>query len=113
MPSKQVLGFQAPEAECTDPNCPFHGALTVRGAVFEGIVESARMSRTITVTRGTERYVQKYERYMREKMRLHAHLPPCLSVKEGDRVVVAECRPISKTVSFVVLGVVKGGQEGR
>jgi small subunit ribosomal protein S17 len=32
-----------------------------------------------------------------------AHSPPCLEVREGDRVKIAECRPISKEVAFVVV----------
>ncbi|MCJ7793949.1 30S ribosomal protein S17, partial [Candidatus Bathyarchaeota archaeon] len=38
-----------------------------------------------------------------------SHNPPGIDVKEGDRVKIAECRPISKTVSFVV--VAKLGEE--
>ncbi|MCK4969892.1 MAG: 30S ribosomal protein S17, partial [Thermoplasmata archaeon] len=34
-----------------------------------------------------------------------AHNPPCLSAKEGDNVTIAECRPLSKTVNFVVVKV--------
>ncbi len=32
-----------------------------------------------------------------------AHVPSNIDVSEGDEVVIAECRPISKTVSFVVV----------
>jgi len=32
-----------------------------------------------------------------------------MKVREGDRVRIAECRPISKTVSFVVIGRTEGG----
>jgi len=32
-----------------------------------------------------------------------AHSPPCLELSEGDRVRIAECRPISKEVAFVVV----------
>ena len=28
---------------------------------------------------------------------------PCLGLKVGDKVRIAECRPLSKTVSFVVI----------
>jgi len=30
---------------------------------------------------------------------MHTH-PPCIGVKEGDVVLTAECRPISKSVSL-------------
>ena len=28
---------------------------------------------------------------------------PCIDAKEGDKVRVAECRPLSKTVAFVII----------
>ena len=36
---------------------------------------------------------------------IHAHVPSNLEVKEGDVVVAAECRPIAKSVSYVVIEV--------
>ncbi len=36
---------------------------------------------------------------------MHAYLPTCMDVKEGDEVKIAECRPLSKTISFVVIEV--------
>ncbi|MHA2042856.1 MAG: 30S ribosomal protein S17, partial [Candidatus Thorarchaeota archaeon] len=33
----------------------------------------------------------------------HAHLPPCIDVSVGDAVKVVECRPLSKTVTCVVV----------
>ena len=49
--------------------------------------------------------IKKYKRYERSKSKMHAYLPPCIDVKEGDGVRIAECRPLSKTVSFVVVEV--------
>ena len=40
-----------------------------------------------------------------EYMRMRAE---CIDVKEGDEVKIAECRPLSKTVSFVVIEVNSG-----
>ncbi len=34
---------------------------------------------------------------------MHAHNPPCIDAKVGDRVRIGECRPLAKTVSFVVI----------
>nr|AJS12927.1 30S ribosomal protein S17, small subunit ribosomal protein S17 [uncultured archaeon] len=42
-------------------------------------------------------------RYERRKSRIPSHSPPCVGAKEGDHVKIAECRPLSKTVSFVVV----------
>ncbi|RLG67396.1 30S ribosomal protein S17, partial [archaeon] len=41
------------------------------------------------------------------RSRIPAHSPPCLDIKEGDIVKIGECRPLSKTVHFVVLGKVR------
>jgi len=48
-------------------------------------------------------YIPKYERYEKRTSKYKAHLPPCIEVKEGDEVVIMECRPLSKTKSFVVV----------
>jgi small subunit ribosomal protein S17 len=47
--------------------------------------------------------VKKYKRYERSKSKVHAFLPDCIAVNEGQKVKIAECRPLSKTVSFVVV----------
>ncbi|MEM2103393.1 MAG: 30S ribosomal protein S17 [Candidatus Bathyarchaeia archaeon] len=98
-----ALTFKKPKATCNDRNCPFHGSLPVRGRVFEGIVVSAKMDRTVIVQHDYLKYVPKFTRYERRHSRIPSHNPPCIDAEEGDRVVIAECRPISKTVSFVVV----------
>jgi len=112
MPSKKKAGegkdigvpIARPEKECKDPTCAWHGSLPVRGRVFKGKVRSAKSHNTVIVEWDYHRFIQKYERYQRQKSRVTAHAPPCLRVKEGDSVVIAECRPISKTKHFVVVG---------
>ena len=42
------LNVKEPENTCDDPNCPFHGNLSVRGQVLEGIVTTNKAERTIT-----------------------------------------------------------------
>ncbi|RLG21896.1 30S ribosomal protein S17 [Candidatus Micrarchaeota archaeon] len=88
--------------KCTDKNCPFHGKLKVRGASIEGVVVSDKAKNTVTVEREYLQYIPKYERYERRKTKVHAHKPACMKVKVGDRVIIRECRKISKTKSFVV-----------
>jgi len=65
---------------------------------------SMKMKKTATILHEYVVYVKKYERYERRRRKIHAHLPPCLDVKVGDKVIIGECRPLAKTVSFVVLG---------
>ncbi len=70
---------------------------------MEGVVVSAKMEKTVVVRRDYLKYVPKFKRYERRHGHIPAHNPPCITVKEGNRVKIAECRPISKTVSFVVV----------
>jgi small subunit ribosomal protein S17 len=97
------LTFKKPKKTCDDVNCPFHGELPVRGRVLEGTVVSAKMDKTVIVERDYLSYISKFKRYERRRSRIPSHKPPCIDVKEGDRVVIAESRPISKTVGFVVV----------
>ncbi|MBN1455027.1 MAG: 30S ribosomal protein S17, partial [Methanomicrobia archaeon] len=39
----------------------------------------------------------------KRQSKIHAHNPPCINAKVGDIVKIAECRPLSKTKSFVVV----------
>ena len=70
---------------------------------MKGVVISAKMDKTVVVRRDYLKYVPKFKRYERRRSHTPAHSPPCINVKEGNRVKIAECRPISKTVSFVVV----------
>lgn len=97
------LAFKKPKKTCDDINCPFHGELPVRGRVFEGVVASAKMDKTVIVKRDYLYYIPKFMRYERRRSRIPSHNPPCIDAKEGDHVTIAESRPLSKTVSFVVV----------
>jgi small subunit ribosomal protein S17 len=97
------LIFKKPKKTCDDVNCPFHGELPVRGRVLEGTVVSAKMDKTVIVERDYLSYISKFKRYERRRSRIPSHKPPCIDLKEGDRVTIAESRPISKTVVFVVV----------
>lgn len=97
------IGVPLPVRECSDDRCPFHGTLPVRGVVLEGTVASDRMAGTVVIQREYLRFISKFERYERRRTRMAAHNPPCIGARAGDRVVVAECRPLSKTKKFVVV----------
>ena len=97
------LLFKNPRRTCSDQNCPFHGKLSIRGRVLDGIVTSDKMDKTIIVRRDYMNYVRKFKRYERRHSQIPCHNPPCINAKIGDRVRMVECRPLSKTVSFVVV----------
>jgi len=96
-----------PKAECSDINCPFHGTLKVRGRTFIGTVKSDKMSKTVTVIWDRTIRLVKYNRYMVKRSKVKAHNPECINAKAGDTVLIAECRPLSKTKTFVVLKITK------
>ncbi|MEM2130985.1 MAG: 30S ribosomal protein S17 [Candidatus Woesearchaeota archaeon] len=81
--------------------------LKTRGRSFIGKVISAKAQRTVTVEWIRRVYIPKYERYQQKKSKVKAHNPDEISAKEGDNVLIKECRPISKTKKFVVVEVLK------
>jgi small subunit ribosomal protein S17 len=95
----------SPRKTCEDELCPFHGTLSVRGKLLTGIVSSAKAPKMVVVSREYPRPTPKFKRFQRSRSKVHAYLPPCVEVKEGDEVRIAECRPLSKTISFVVIEV--------
>lgn len=101
------LDVEPPTKQCDDPKCPFHGMLSVRGQVLRGTVVSSKMDKTVVVLRTYEKRMPKYERYEKRRSKIHAHNPACINAKEGDKVTIAECRPLSKTKSFVIVEVAK------
>jgi small subunit ribosomal protein S17 len=101
------LDVRVPDKACDDPKCPFHGNLSVRGQVFNCTVVSDRMDSTVVVLRKFEKKIRKFERFEKRRSKIHAHNPSCIEAKMGDKVKIAECRPISKTKSFVVVEVLR------
>ncbi len=101
------LNVESPKEKCDDVNCPFHGSLKLRGRTFTGVVSSNKMARTIKVVMERRKFVPKYERYEKDRTKIAAHCPDCVSVAEGDTVLIKECRPLSKTKSFCVVQKVK------
>lgn len=97
------INVNTPEKTCTDKHCPFHGVLSVRGQIITGVVASNKMNNSIVVKRQYMHKNTKYERYEKRTSMYPAHCPPCLDIATGDKVRIAECRPISKTISFVAI----------
>ncbi len=97
------IDVEPPKRSCTDALCPFHGKLSIRGKLIKGKAVSVKAKNTAVVEKEYLHYIKKFMRYERRRSRIHAHLPPCLDVKEGDIVQIAECRPLAKSVAFVVI----------
>ena len=77
--------------------------ITHRGRTFIGTVLSAKAQQTATVEWERKRYVTKYERFETRRSRVKAHNPIEINAEHGDRVKIAECRPISKTKRFIII----------
>jgi len=104
---KKFIGIdvEPPKEKCDNPNCAWHGRLAMRGKVFRGIVTSTKAKNTAIIEWGFHRKVAKYDRYERRTSKITAHNPDCMKAKEGEKVVAAECRPLSKTKHFVIVSV--------
>ena len=87
----------------TDKKCPFTGLVSIRGRILTGTVVSTKMHRTIIIRREYLKFVPKYARYEKRHKNLAAHVSPAFRVEEGDQVTVGQCRPLSKTVRFVMM----------
>ena len=71
-----------------------------------GIVASDKRDKSCKVTINDLTKHPKYGKYVRRRTVLHVHderNEACL----GDRVEIAECRPISKTKSWILVNVLK------
>ncbi|URE17305.1 hypothetical protein MUK42_12298 [Musa troglodytarum] len=82
------LGFKTPreaiEGTYIDKKCPFTGNVSIRGRILAGTYEKRHSN-------------------------IPAHISPCFRVKEGDHVIIGQCRPLAKTVRFNVLKVIPAG----
>jgi small subunit ribosomal protein S17 len=97
------IKVEKPKKSCDDIKCPFHGELPVRGKIFIGTVVNDKAPKTVIVRWEYTRYNTKYEIYERRHSRVLAYCPLCIDAKKGDTVKISECRPLSKTKSFVVI----------
>ena len=73
-----------------------------RGRSFTGVVVSVNPHKTAVVEWERWRYAVKYERYEKKKTRVSVHNPEAINAEKGDRVVIQECRPLSKTKKFII-----------
>ena len=111
------LGFKTPkeaiEGTYIDKKCPFTGNVSIRGRILTGTVHSTKMHRTLVVRRDYMHFIKKYSRYEKRHGNISAHISPAFRAREGDTVVIGQCRPLSKTVRFNVLRVIPAGGAGK
>ena len=90
------------KTECNDKKCPIHSSTIPRGREFTGVVVSVNPHKTAVIEWERRRKVPKYERFEKMRTKISAHNPPCISAEKGDKVLIKECRPLSKTKNFVI-----------
>lgn len=100
------IEVKLPKKTCNDKNCPFHSNLKIRGRTFTGVVMSDKMHKSLVVEWERRQLIRKYERYEKRKTRIKVHNPECINAKEGDKVRIVECRPLSKTKNFTVIEII-------
>ncbi len=102
---KRNIGIKVsfPKRSCNDNNCPFHGNLGLRGRSFVGTVIAKDVHKTATVEWLRKYFIPKYERHETRLTKVRVHNPPCINAEVGDKVMIMETRPLSKTKHFVII----------
>jgi small subunit ribosomal protein S17 len=70
-----------------------------------GEVTSTKRAKTATVVVARMTVHPVYQKRIRVKKKFHAHNK--LGAKEGDRVKIRECRPLSKTKRWQIIEIIK------
>ena len=70
-----------------------------RTRTFHGSVLSAKMDKTITVLVVRQIKHSLYKKYIRRSTKVQAH-DEQNECREGDKVMIEECRPLSKNKSW-------------
>ena len=77
---------------------------------IEGVVASDKGDKTIKVVVNYQTKHPKYGKYLQRRSVLHAH-DEKNEAREGDRVELAECRPLSKTKHHRLVRIVEKAPE--
>ena len=74
-----------------------------------GLVVSDKMDKTVTVKLIRQVKHPLYGKYIKRSTKVHAH-DESNDSREGDKVMIAECRPLSKLKSWRVVEVLERAQ---
>lgn len=67
-----------------------------------GVIVSSKMNKTLVVRVDTKRSHPKYKKLVRTSKKFYAHDPDG-KYREGDKVTIYECRPLSKLKRWTVI----------
>ena len=74
---------------------------------------SRRAAARLVVAQDYLHYIKKYGRFEKRHKNTPIHVSPAFRVKVGDEILAGQCRPLSKTVRFNMLRVIRssGGKK--
>ena len=106
-----LLGVTAPQEQCTDKKCPFHGEIAIKPEYFRGYVIKVDTNRSATIQWFRPYFVTKYERYEIRRSKMRVHNPACIHARVGQEVLAARSRPLSKTKNHIIIQIIGEGKE--
>ena len=105
------LGFKTPQEAIdgtyVDKKCPWTGSVNIRGKFLTGVIKTAKMKNTVIIRKDYLHYIKKYNRFEKRHKNTPIHVSPAFRVKVGDEILAGQCRPLSKTVRFNMLKVIR------
>lgn len=78
--------------------------------VLQGTVRSTKTAQTAIVTVVTRTQHPIYKKFVKHSKNYACHLEKEMKIAVGDVVTIQECRPVSKTKHFKVMGKVAGAK---
>ena len=105
------LGIKTPRAAIdgtyVDRKCPWTGNVNIRGKLITGVIKTTKMKNTVIIRKDYLHYIPKYNRFEKRHKNTPVHVSPAFRVKAGDEIMAGQCRPLSKTVRFNMLKVIR------
>src|SRR5207249_9437634 len=92
------------------PQTPAEIAARAMLRTIVGVVTSDKGNKSITVVVDFQTKHPKYGKYLRRRTTIHAH-DEKNEAKQGDKVELAECRPLSKTKHHRLIRIVEKAPE--
>merc|ERR1711935_1293647 len=113
------MGVEQNQRAFQKQDCIFVGKKRVLGKAKKGIRESRyfksvglgiktpKMKNTVIIRKDYLHYITKYNRFEKRHKNTPVHVSPAFRVKAGDEIMAGQCRPLSKTVRFNMLKVIR------
>ena len=98
-----------PRTSCARPRYALGctGNVNIRGKLITGTIKTTKMKNTVIIRKDYLHYIKKYNRFEKRHKNTAVHVSPAFRVKAGDEIMAGQCRPLSKTVRFNMLKVLR------